>query len=424
MWKRQLQRMAIRLSREPGTGLNSSVKDIALTVGMHFVMAPTSDVRSLLLILIILAAGAGSESRGQETQSDQPEFTSQQLEFFETSVRPLLVRKCYACHSAKSKALKAGLRLDHREHVLTGGDSGTAIVPGKPDQSLLIQAVRYESYEMPPDGKLQNTQIATLVKWVEMGAPWPRDREPAPPSSNPVQVNWDEIRQSHWAWKPVVKPGPPQVPQTWLVRNPIDQFVGKRLLEAGLEPSPPAEAHVLCRRIWIDLVGFPPPPEKVKSFTVAVKADYAQAVSALVDELLRSPHYGERWGRHWLDVARYSDGFGGSQDNAALPQAWRYRDWVVNSLNRDLSYDQFVRLQIAGDLIAPEDKGGVATGFIALGPTYRSDGGDPDSVAQAKGETLDDRVDTLTRGLLGVTVSCARCHDHKFDPIPQQDYYS
>ncbi|MDA0587595.1 MAG: PSD1 and planctomycete cytochrome C domain-containing protein [Planctomycetota bacterium] len=360
----------------------------------------------------------------QDAKTDSPEFTVGQLEFFETKVRPLLAERCYSCHSGKAKALKAGLRLDAREHVLKGGDSGTSIIVGKPDESLLIQSIRYESYEMPPDGKLKDAQIATLVKWVEMGAPWPKGTATAEPAARLANVDWAEVRNGHWAWQPVAKHEPPSVPASHPVRNAIDQFVGAKLHEAGLEASLRAEPRVLCRRIWIDLVGYPPTPEKVDEFVAAAKADYSKATSELIDELLASPHYGERWGRHWLDVARYSDGFGGFLDNAGLPYAWRYRDWVVGALNRDVPYDDFLRLQIAGDLLAPNEQAGVATGFFALGPTYISDGGDPDSVAQAKGETLDDRVDTLTRGLLGLTVACARCHDHKFDPIPTQDYYS
>ena len=388
---------------------------------MPFLFRPTTSLLAAGSLCLISALSAC----GQETPDPAtPKFTASQLEFFESKVRPLLADRCYSCHSEKAKAMKAGLRLDSREHLLKGGDSGASIVAGKPDESLLIQSVRYESYEMPPDGKLNDAEISVLTKWVELSAPWPNEKPKTGPNTDPSQIDWDTVRNGHWAWQSVVKHDPPAVPDSHLARNPIDQFVGARLHKAGLKANPPAEPRVLCRRIWIDLIGMPPAPKNVDEFVTAAKQDYSKAVSDLVDELLASPHYGERWGRHWLDIARYSDGFGGFLDNVGLPFAWRYRDWIVDALNRDLPYDDFLRLQIAGDLIDPDNFGGVATGFFALGPTYRSDGGDPDSVAQAKGETLDDRVDTLTRGLLGLTVACARCHDHKFDPIPTQDYYS
>ena len=205
--------------------------------------------------------------------------------------------------------------------------------------------------------------------------------------------------------------------------NEIDRFVLKKLEGAGLSPNEPAANHQLARRIYFDLIGLPPSPNQMKAFEASAEIDRSAAVSKLVDQLLNSPHYGERWGRHWLDVSRYSDGFGGFLDNAAMPNAWRYRDWIVDAFNQDLPFDQFLRLQICGDLTGdPSDA--IATGFFALGPTYHSDGGDPESVAQAKAETLSDRLDTLGRGLLGLTLACARCHAHKFDPLPQEDYYA
>ncbi len=205
-------------------------------------------------------------------------------------------------------------------------------------------------------------------------------------------------------------------------QNEIDAFVLARLETAGFEPSLPASARVLVRRIYFDLLGLPPTPAEIEAFETSAAKNRSAAIDELVDRLLASPHYGERWARHWLDVARYSEGHGGALDNATLVGAWHYRDWVVEALNRNLPFNEFVRRQLAGDLIAPEHA--VATGFLALGPSYISDGGDPESVAMARAETLDDRVDTVARGLLGLTVSCARCHDHKFDPIPQLDYYS
>ena len=353
-----------------------------------------------------------------------------EFEFFEGKVRPLLANVCYKCHSAEAKELKGGLRLDSREALLEGGDSGPAIVPGKPDQSLLLNAVRYQSLAMPPDGKLTASEIWVLARWIELGAPWPAMEEKLQVVESKAVYDWQHERSKHWAWQPIRKPGLPDIENRDWPQNPIDQFVLAKLESADLKPAPPAEPHILIRRMFLDLTGLPPGLKDVEHWSerldrAAVDSRLSEdGVAALIDRLLESNHYGERWGRHWLDVARYSDGYGGFLDDAARPHAWRYRDWVVQAFNRDLPYDQFIKLQIAGDLIGDEKHDVVATGFFALGPSYHSDGGDPESVAQAKGETLDDRVDTISRGLLGVTLSCARCHDHKFDPLRQLEYYS
>ena len=344
------------------------------------------------------------------------------LEFFEEKIRPLLAERCYSCHSADAEELEAGLYLDRREGLVKGGDSGAAIVPGSPDTSLLIRAVRYEENEMPPDRKLSDEEINALEKWVEMGAPWPAEEV-----SQAVVVSsgydWNKFRNEHWSFRPLSKPDLPAIKASDWAQNEIDLLIQAGHESNGLKTAQPASPVIMVRRIYFDLIGIPPTPEQVDEFQQAMEADPNSAVSSLVDELLMSPHYGERWGRHWLDVARYSDGHGGFLDNRSHPHAWRYRDWVVAAFNEDLPYDEFVRLQIAGDILKGHEAV-VATGFFALGPTYQSDGGDPDSVAQANSETLDDRMDTMSRGLLGLTVSCARCHDHKFDPIPQADYYS
>lgn len=355
-------------------------------------------------------------------KAEATDFPSEQVEFFEKHVRPVLIARCFECHSSDAKKAEASLRVESRTALLAGGESGPAIVPGDPNKSLIIEAIRYGSLEMPPKEKLTEEEITALVKWVELGAPWPSDDSP------PVDVvteaesprDWEALRALHWAFRPVQNVTPPPVlDQSW-PRGDIDRFILAQLEQAGLKPAPAASRRVLIRRAYFDLIGLPPTPAEVDAF---VNDSQDDAFARLVDQLLESPHYGERWARHWLDVARYSDGLGGSSDGTAQPHAWRYRDWVIDALNRDLPYDQFVRLQIAGDLIEPEN-GAAATGFFALGPTYASDGGDPEAIAQAMSETLDDRVDTLCRGILGLTVSCARCHDHKFDPIPQLDYYS
>ncbi len=350
------------------------------------------------------------------------EAQNSDIEFFESAVRPLLVERCYSCHSSKAEKLQAGLHLDHRAGVLRGGDSGPAIVPGKPEESLLIRAVRYEEYEMPPERKLADHEIKLLVRWVQMGAPWPTD-EPGPTTKTDGEYDWDQFRAKHWSFRPIENPEAPQVDNTAWPRGSLDHFILARMESAGLSPGSPAAPRNLVRRIHLDLIGLPPTTAEVAVFVPAAEQNLQSAVGELVDRLLDSPRYGERWGRHWLDVARFSDGLGGFTNSGANEQAWRYRDWVVEAFNQDVPYDEFVKLQIAGDLLGDDDPA-VATGFFALGPIYKSDGGDPDSIAQAKGETLDDRIDTLSRGLLALTISCARCHDHKFDPIPQQDYYS
>lgn len=357
---------------------------------------------------------------GNAFAADVPAPTTEQIEFFEAKVRPLLVEHCFECHSSESKKLKGGLKLDSRDAILKGGDSGAGVMPRDSAKSLIVDAVRWKTFEMPPKGKLSADQIEILVKWVDSGAFWPAQSEPT--TNTTVKENWEELRTQHWSWKPIQKPPLPEVNGTRWASNEIDHFVLAGLEASGLTPAPPVDPRTLIRRIFFDLIGLPPSPETIQAFVTAAENNRPSALSTLVDELLDSPHYGERWGRHWLDVARYSDGFGGFLDGAALPNAWRYRDWVVTSLNQDMPFDQFIRLQVAGDLMDPPQA--VATGFFALGPTYISDGGDPDATAQAQSETLDDRVDTLARGLLGLTVSCARCHDHKFDPIPQLDYYS
>ena len=373
--------------------------------------------RHVLLLALVFLTGHVVQAADGNT----PRFTAGQIEYFETKVRPLLVEHCHQCHSEKAKSIKGGLRLDDRAMILKGGDSGATIIPGKPSESLLVKAVHWQTVEMPPKGKLKDAEIATLENWIQMGAPWPD--APAQALNHATRVyDWAKWR-SHWAFRPVVKPALPPNADTGWSNNDIDRFVFAKLRDAGLKPALPASPEVLVRRIYFDLIGLPPSPKQVDAFVAEAHRDRKNAVRKLVDDLLASPHYGERWGRHWLDVARYSDGHGGFLDSNVYPEAWRYRDWVVQAFNNDMPFDTFLRLQIAGDLIGgPRDA--VATGFFAIGPTYISDGGDPESISQARAETLSDRIDTLGRGMLGLTIACARCHDHKFDPLPTQDYYS
>ncbi|MBO13158.1 MAG: hypothetical protein CMJ68_20690 [Planctomycetaceae bacterium] len=346
------------------------------------------------------------------------------LRFFENKIRPLLVKHCYSCHSSQSKPLEGGLRLDSRPGWKQGGDSGVAIVPGAPEKSRLMRAVEYtdEDLAMPPEGVLDKSEIQLFREWISRGAPDPRtDSSPSRATSQPI--DWAKAR-THWAFQPLTRPNQPPVQNTAWPRNPIDRFILARLEAKRLAPVGEAPRNALIRRITLDLTGLPPTTQERDAFTADARPD---AWKRLVDRLLASPAYGERWGRHWLDVARYADDQLRTEFYyRPLPHAWRYRDWVVSALNADLPYDQFVIKQIAGDLLPhPERREGViAVGLLSLGMMYQDDGGTPDGIAIARAETLDDRIDTVTRGLLALTVSCARCHDHKFDPIPTVDYYS
>ena len=346
-----------------------------------------------------------------------PTPTAAQLEFFETRIRPVLAETCYKCHSARAQKLKAGLRVDSRAGLIKGGDSGTALLPGVPARSRLFVALSYVDSDlaMPPKQKLPASVIADFQTWIKDGAVWPAEAVAA--RADRQEWDWDKLRAEHWAWQAVRTPPLPQVSNQAWPRTPIDHFVLARLEARSLAPSPPAAQRVLIRRAWLDMLGLPPSPAQVEAF-VSGQTTWEE----VIEILLKSPHYGERWGRHWLDVARYSDGLGGFADKENI-HAWRYRDWVIESMNADLPINTFLQLQIAGDLVN-EQKFAVATGFFSLGPEYKADAGFPQSIATSKIETLDDRVDTLGRGMLGITMACARCHDHKFDPVPTLDYYS
>jgi hypothetical protein len=331
----------------------------------------------------------------------------------------LLAEKCYSCHSVEKGKTKGGLALDTRAGWQTGGDGGPAIKPGKPDESLLIQAVRYgdPDLQMPPKdkgGRLTDAEIASLEKWVRDGAPDPRE-----PQVRIGGMTADEAK-TWWAFQPVASPKPPRD------GNPVDAFIGVRLAGQKLAPAPLADARTLVRRMTFDLTGLPPTPEEVSEFEKAAAADRDAAVKSLVDRLLSSPHYGEQWGRHWLDVVRYADSLDarGYDKDGDILDAWRYRDWVVNAFNRDLPYDQFIRQQIAGDLLAaPPAKFDpqlvIATGLYAIGNWGN---GDADK-EKLHTDIVDDQIDVTGRAFLGLTLSCARCHDHKFDPLTMRDYY-
>ncbi len=329
--------------------------------------------------------------------------TLREAEFFEKHIRPLLADKCFKCHGPSKQ--KGGLRLDSAAAFARGGDNGSSIKPGDPDSSLLIQAVRHSGErKMPPDGKLKPEQIGALAAWVKMGAPWPIA------ATETVAEAW----RKHWAFQPVARVPVPAVKNSAWVRTPLDHFVLAKLEQKGLSPAAAADRRTLLRRVTFDLIGLPPTPEEVAAF----EADRApDAFARVVDRLLASPHYGERWGRYWLDVARYADNKGYvffiEKD---FPWAYTYRDYVIRSFNEDLPYDQFILQQLAADRLprGKDQRSLAALGFVTLGGRFMNN----------QQDILDDRIDVVTRGLMGLTVSCARCHDHKFDPIPAQDYYS
>jgi len=380
-------------------------------------MAMPSNRRLNTFKVLLLVMMAGGPSIAGEPGN------ARDLAFFESKIRPLLVEHCYACHSSQADTIEGGLRLDSRPGWQKGGDSGQAIVAGKPDESRLMRAVEYtdEDLAMPPDGVLSKSDIALIRLWISRGAPDPRTT--ARPSATAHQIDWTQA-QTHWAFQPLARSQQPPVRHVTWPRNAIDRFVLARLESRQLKPVDPATSRTLIRRLSLDLTGLPPSTREVDLFVADTRPG---AWSRLVDRLLASPAYGQRWGRHWLDVVRYADDQLRTEFYyRPLPHAWRYRDWVVGAFNDDLPYDQFVIHQLAGDLLAEPLRGDgvIAVGLLALGMMYQDDGGTPDGVAIAKSETLDDRVDTVTRGFLALTVSCARCHDHKFDPIPTADYYS
>ena len=340
--------------------------------------------------------------------------------FFEAKIRPVLVDRCYSCHGAGPEKVKGGLRVDHRDGMVKGGDGGPSIVPGKPDDSPLIEAIRYadESLRMPPKTPLTPEQIKDFESWVRMGAPDPRDAVPSA-SAGPVAAKMDvEKGKDFWSYRPVLDPPVPAVRDASWPRGDVDRFLLARLEAAGLAPSHDADRRTLIRRASFDLTGLPPSPDEVDAFAADPSPD---AFAGVVDRLLASPSYGERWGRHWLDLVRYADTAGCNSD-FPVPSAHKYRDYVISSFGRDKPYDRFLAEQIAGDLLPGEPaeteaERKVATGYLAIARRF---GSSPTEFHL----TLDDAIDNLGKVALGLSVSCARCHDHKFDPVPQADYYA
>ncbi|MEZ6118043.1 MAG: PSD1 and planctomycete cytochrome C domain-containing protein [Pirellulaceae bacterium] len=389
-------------------------------------------VRSILVATCIAFAVAAQDADSLDTATT---ISKSDTEFFETHIRPLLVDKCYDCHSVNADPVEGNLLLDSRPAIAAGGSSGKVINGTDPNQSLLIQAVRWtdSSLQMPPDGRLSPQQIAVLEQWVSRGAPDPREvsLEKANRETREIDI---QAGREWWAFQPLRLADVPEsgsldhnqveATSTSWPQKRIDYFVIAKLAQQQLSPSPAADRDVLIRRAYLDLTGLRPTFEQVQAF---VNDDSPDAYARLVEQLLHSPHYGERWGRYWLDVVRYGeDNFTGEATTPSFPFAWRYRDWVINAINTDLPYDRFVKLQLAADLMPNvERKDMVALGFLGAAPSYHKDG----RLSKEVVETLytddwDERIDTVSRGLLGLTVACARCHDHKFDPITMSDYYS
>jgi len=366
----------------------------------------TLSVTCLLLILTTAPANAAAENN---------------RDLFETRIRPLLIKHCLACHGPKKQ--ESGLRLDSRAGWAKGGDRGTSIVPGKVQDSLLLKAVSHSdpSLKMPPSGKLSTTEIADLTKWVRLGAFDPRT--PAAEKSSPKRMSLEQARD-FWSLQPISSPAIPKVSDTAWGHSPIDAFVHDRLQKRGLRPVATADKRTLIRRATFDLTGLPPTPAEIDAF---LEDDSPRSFGTVVERLLDSPAYGERWGRHWLDVARYADTAGDGADYP-VPEAYKYRDWVVEAFNRDMPFDQFVREQIAGDIFALRDAADdpdryarqvSATGFLAIGKRYGYK-------ASPDYQYLDfaDVIDSVGRSLLGLSLGCARCHDHKYDPVSSADYYA
>jgi hypothetical protein len=347
--------------------------------------------------------------------------TVDQVAFFEAKVRPLLTKHCYQCHSASSEKVKGGLLLDSKEGWAAGGDSGEVIELGKPDTSLLMESVRYQNktLQMPPKYQLSEVEIAILEDWIEMGAPDPRSGGSIKKASG---IDWESGR-NHWAFQPIAKPTVPNVQDSSWPRDDLDRFILSKLDAAGIRPAADADRFALIRRVSLDLTGIPPTVAEVGAFIHDPASD-DEALAKVVDNLLKSPAFGERWGRYWLDVARYADSVGKTR-NIPFPYAWRYRNYVIDSFNSDKPYNVFIKEQVAGDLLPAKsskdrEENLVATGFLALGSMDLNERDNE----QFQLDRIDDQMDTLGRATMGMTLACARCHDHKFDPIAQKDYYA
>ena len=363
----------------------------------------------ILSIAMMLATGSA--------WADDPALDRQRLDFFESKIRPVLVKNCYECHAADSKKISGGLLVDSRQGLLEGGESGPAVVPGDLKESLLISALKYDGFEMPPTGMLSPEIIADFEKWIQDGAIDPRRATNLVAKPKPIDI---EAGRKHWAYQPRKAPAIPKVKNTAWPSNDIDRFILARLEAADLSPAPDSKNIIFVRRVYFDLIGLPPTPEQIAQF---VNDSSPKAHENLVDSLMASPRFGERWGRHWLDVSRFAESM--SLRGVLLKHAWRYRDYVIEAFNDDLPYDQFIRQQLAGDLLETKSidaqrRNLTATTFLVMGDTLLEN----QNKSQLEMDFVDEQLDVIGKGLLAQTITCARCHDHKFDPIPTRDYYA
>lgn len=383
----------------------ADLPDPRVTANFYFSMQRTLNPISAIAMAAVFSLPAGADDG---------------IAFFEKNVRPVLVNRCYKCHSADAEKIKGGLQLDSKPAWMAGGESGPVILPGDAENSLFVQAVRYTNpdLEMPPKGKLQDHEIAALENWVAMGAPDPRMEGALVQAKEGIDI---EAGREFWAFKPLKQPTIPTAANGEWPLNEIDYFIASKHNEAGIIPVTDAEDRDLLRRVYYDLIGLPPSPEQIRSYLADTREDRFEN---LVDELLASPRFGEKWGRHWLDLARYAESTGGGR-SAILGNAWRYRNYIINSFNADKPFDQFMREQIAGDLMTADSDEQraeqiIATAYLALGPKNL----DLQDKELLRMNTVDEQIDTVGRTFLGMTLGCARCHDHKFDPVPMADYYA
>jgi hypothetical protein len=372
-------------------------------------------MRTTPLLLLALAAPALA----------QP--TAEDVEFFEKRIRPVLVEHCYSCHSHGAKKPKAGLFLDSRTAMLKGGDNGPALVPGDHKKSRLHHAVTYKDVDlqMPPRAKLPENVVSDLAKWIDRGAVWPDSKENRPAKT--YEFDLAKRKAEHWAWQPIQNPAPPKVTNEAWPASPIDRFLLAKLEEKNLAPAPPAKLETLLRRLHFDITGLPPTPQELDAFLQSAIRNPQSAIEAAVDRLLASEDFGPRWARHWLDLMRYAESRGHEFDYT-IPNAYQYRDYVIRALNADVPYDQFTREHLAGDLLPKPrlhpkygwNESILGTGFWWLGEQVHS----PVDICQDRADRQDNQIDVMTKAFLGLTVSCARCHDHKFDAISTKDYYA
>lgn len=382
---------------------------------------------ALSIVLFGFSAALPDLGAAESTSQQSTEPDAADSQFFETQIRPVLIGHCYSCHSVDAKSVRGGLLLDSREGMLRGGDSGPAVVPGDVENSLVVSALQFESFEMPPRGQLDQSITDDFAKWISRGAFDPRDESMAKPTRriDPAAA------RDHWAFQPVHEPAVPNISDEefadrkfsdW-VQTPIDAFVIDALLQKGWGPAGKADKYTLIRRATFDLIGLPPTLEEVNAF---IEDDMPGSFDRVVDRLLASPYYGQRWGRHWLDLVRYAD-TNGADENHTMPNAWRYRDWVFRAFNRDQPLDQFIVHQLAGDLLvsgADDEQTRqellTATGMLVIGPKMLAE----QDKEKMRIDIIDEQIDTVSRTMMGMTMACARCHDHKFDPISAEDYYA